>query len=360
MSKLRYLAHHKRMTAKEIIAQLADFIPDELEKDRYGSGDAIESLEKEVADLLGKPAAVFMPSGTMAQQIALRIHSESRYSPYVAFHPTCHLEIHEQQGFHILHGLDPILLGSEGELFSLDDLKRVSLKLAALLIELPQREIGGQLPEWDELVAITDYAREKHIPLHMDGARLWEAQPYYQCSHAEIAKLFDSVYVSFYKGLGGIAGAILAGTEDFIKQARIWQRRHGGNLPSLYPYSLAAQQGLHTRLSKMASYYQRAIEIADILRQFPRIKMIPDKPQSNMMHVYLQGDKDLLLQAKKQVADKLNIEVFGNLNNTIADYANFELTIGDNALELGDELIKEAFELLFELYDNPPIEEVKE
>ncbi len=105
-------------------------------------------------------------------------------------------------------------------------------------IELPLRDAGFLLPTWEDLVAFTGRARERGVPVHLDGARLWESQPFYDRPHADIAGLFDSVYVSFYKGLGGIAGAALAG-HDLVAQARIWQARHGGNLFSMLPFDVA-------------------------------------------------------------------------------------------------------------------------
>src|SRR4029453_15083491 len=113
-----------------------------------------------------------------------------------------------------------------------------------LLLELPQREIGGRLPEWDDLLAQVEWARARQIALHLDGARLWEAQPFYDRPHAEIAGLFDSVYVSFYKGLGGMGGAALAADAGTIAEARVWLRRHGGNLVTLHPFVVAAERAL--------------------------------------------------------------------------------------------------------------------
>src|SRR5579862_5231289 len=198
----RFLAGHgpARMRA-ELVALAASVTDadDEAGPDRYGVGQLIEQFEGEIAEILGKEAAVFMPSGTMAQQIALRIWSERSGRRVVAFHPTCHLEIHEQKGYERLHGLHARLVGDPERLIALDDLQAVTEPLAALLLELPQREIGGQLPAWDDLVAQTAWAREHGAAPHMDGARLWEAAPYYERSYAEVAALFESVYVSFYK-----------------------------------------------------------------------------------------------------------------------------------------------------------------
>src|SRR5205823_1949079 len=248
----------------------------ELLPDRYGEGEVIDGFEAEVARLLGKEAAVFMPSGTMCQQIALRVWTDRRGCPNVAMHPRNHLDQHEQFGYQRLHGLRGIPVGSPNQLLTLDDLRGVAEPLGALLLELPQREIGGHLPAWDELAASTGWARERGVPAHMDGARLWESGPFYGRDYAEIAALFDSVYVSFYKGLGGLAGSILAGPADVIAEARVWQRRHGGNLVQLYPYVLTARQGLGERLPSMGAYHAKAREIAAALAPFPQIEVTPD------------------------------------------------------------------------------------
>lgn len=341
----RFLRYHYPQTPGQVLSTLAETTDAELEADHYGQGTLISSFENELADMLGKEAAVFMPSGTMCQQIALRIWSERNRLPRVAFHPTCHLEIHEEFGYQRLHSLESVLVGSAHRMFTVDDLKKVAEPISALLIELPQREIGGQLPTWDELNAMVAWAREKEIATHMDGARLWECQPYYDCSYAEIAGLFDSVYVSFYKILNGIAGAILAGPADFIAEARIWQRRHGGNLVHLYPYVLSAKQGMATHLERMGAYHEKAKSIARILSAFSQISIVPNPPQTNMMHVFLQGDREQLTEAAFEIARETKTLLFTGLVPTIIpNISKFELSVGDATLDLGDEEIEELFE----------------
>lgn len=345
----RFLAGHGRaaLTPHALFTQLAASTPPDLQPDMYGNGELITGFEKRVADLLGKEAGVFMPSGTMAQQIALRIWSDRQHSPHVAFHPTCHLEIHEQKAYQLLHDLHGVLVGSPYQLLTLDDLKQVRDPLAALLLELPQREIGGQLPSWDELVAITAWARERGVALHMDGARLWECQPFYQRSYAEIAALFDTVYVSFYKILGGIAGAMLLGPQDFIAEARLWQRRHGGNLVQMYPFVLSAQHGLDTRLDRIPLYCAKAREIAAILSAFPQVEVLPNPPHTNMLHVFFHAEKDRLEEAAAQIAREQQTWLFRYFTpGQIPGYCKVEFTVGDATLEFSPEEIRGLFEEL--------------
>jgi threonine aldolase len=312
--------------------------------DVYGEGELIAGFEREVAGLLGKEAAVFLPSGTMAQQIVLRIWSERTGRTTVAFHPTCHLELHEEKGYERLHCLHARLVGNPHTLLTLADLQGVAEPIAALLLELPQREIGGQLPSWEALQEQTAWARERGAAVHMDGARLWESAPFYGRSHAEIAAPFDTVYVSFYKGLGGISGAALAGPADIIAEVRVWQTRHGGRLRQLYPYVLAARAGLRQRLPRFAHYHERAVEVARVLRAIPGASLKPDPPQTHMMHVYLRGDPERMTAAALTIAREDRVLLFRVLRPTdLSEWWMFELSIGDGADALSDDEIAAYF-----------------
>ncbi|MDE3229319.1 MAG: hypothetical protein KGO05_05520 [Chloroflexota bacterium] len=328
----RRLFGHPAPDMRRALLALAESVGEDEVADSYGSGALIEDFEREIAALLGKEAAVFMPSGTMAQQIALRIWSDRSGRRSVAFHPTCHLELHEQKGYALLHGLHGALVGDPDRLITLADLRARPEPLAALLLELPQREIGGQLPTWDALVEQTAWAHERGAATHMDGARLWEAGPTYSRSYAEIASLFDSVYVSFYKGIGAIAGAALAGPADFVAEARVWLRRHGGNLVQLYPYVLSARAGLRERLPRFADYHEQAVRIAAALSQVDGVILKPNPPHAHMAHVYLRGDAEALLEASAELAREQSVAAFTWARPApIPGYAMFEMSVGDGA-----------------------------
>jgi threonine aldolase len=344
MQAKRFLSGHTRRSMRDELLALAGSAGESEKEDHYGEGALIADFEAEIARLLGKEAAVFVPSGTMAQQIALRIWSERSGRRAVGFHPTCHLELHERKGYQLLHGLTGILIGDSGQVITVRDLQATPEPLAALLLELPQREIGGQLPAWDELVEQTAWARAHGAAAHMDGARLWEAAPYYERDYATVAGLFDSVYVSFYKGVGAIAGAALAGDAAFIAEARHWLRRHGGNLIHLYPFVLSARANLRERLPRFPEFHQRALAIAAALREVDGVALKPDPPHSHMAHVCLRGDAEALLDASAELARDERVLLFAWARPSgVPGYAMFEMAIGESAAALSPKEIAGYF-----------------
>ena len=340
----RFFSHHVPRTPQQVLADLAATTPPDLDADVYGSGALIADFEAEVANLFGKEAGVFMPSGTMAQQIALRIWAERGGNFSVGLHPTCHLEIHEQGAYRVLHGLRGILIGNRYKLITLEDLQAVSEPFGTLLIELPQREIGGALPAWEDLVAQVEWARSQDMIVHLDGARVWESQPYYGRSYAEIAALFDTLYVSFYKILDGITGAMLLGPADVIREARVWQRRHGGNLIHLYPFVLSAKRGLDTHLPHMAEYHAKAVEVATALNAIDGIEITPNPPQTNMFHAYFQADPERLLEAALDVSEESGVWLFRPVQAAqVPGWCMAEFVMGSGALDLSGAEVGELF-----------------
>jgi threonine aldolase len=228
-------------------------------------------------------------------------------------------------------------VGRRDRLLTRRDLDAIAEPVAALLLELPQREIGGWLPSWEELERQVAWARQRGVALHMDGARLWESAPFYGRALAEIAAPFDSVYVSFYKSLGAIAGAALAGAEDFVREAKVWQRRHGGNLVSMYPFALSARAGLKARLGKMTAYRERAKKVAATLRMLDGVRITPDPPHANLLHAYFPVDAERLLEESATLAERTGVALFTRTRPCdVPGYCAVEISIGDAASAIGE------------------------
>jgi threonine aldolase len=322
-------------------AQVLDVLRERV-ADEESSGDAVPRLERRIAELLGKPAAAMFPTGTMAQQVAMRIHADDRGIRTIAFHPQCHLEEHENKGYAIVHGLVGLPVGDRHSLIDLADLEAIRQPVAALLLELPQREIGGRLPEWEDLVAQVDWTREHGVASHLDGARIWEAQPHYGRTHAEIAALFDTVYVSLYKGLLGISGAVLAGDTGFVEHARVWRNRLGGNTASSWPMAMAAERGLDELLPRMPEFLARAKSIAGLLAGIPGVQVVPSPPQTPLFHVHLAAEPARVTDQAKLLAEKTGLLVFGRvmrLPNPLT--CAFEISVTEQLDDVRDDEIRD-------------------
>jgi threonine aldolase len=323
-------------------------INEETESEMYGKGKVIDDFQEKMAKYLGKESAVFFPSGTMAQQIALRIWCDQKGINKVAYHPLSHLEIHEEDGLKKLHNIKTILLADKNRVIQLEDVTGIEEDIACLLLELPQREIGGQLPDYKTLEDISAYCKEKGIKLHLDGARLFEILPYYQKSAAEVCTLFDSVYVSFYKGIGGIAGAILAGDQAFTDESKIWKRRHGGDLISLYPYIISADYYFDQRIDKMNQYYEEAKEFARYFNQCHGVSTKPLVPVSNMFHVQFDAPKEDMEKILASIYQETGIGLTGYVREVSNSTSNYEVSIGDLYAQLPKVELQKVFTLLDE------------
>ncbi|MFD1032294.1 threonine aldolase family protein [Metaplanococcus flavidus] len=331
-----------------VLKQAFGNIDGEIKSDMYGSGEAINDFEEKMAKFLGKEKAVFFPSGTMAQQIALRIWCDEKGTAKVAYHPLSHLEIHEEDGLKKLHSIETVLLTDRDSVITLEDVKAMPKDVACVLLELPQREIGGQLPDFETLQAISEYCRENDIMLHLDGARILETLPFYGKSVEDICSLFDSVYLSMYKGIGGIAGAILAGDEDFIKESKVWKKRHGGDLISLYPYIFTADYYFELRKGRMADYYAWAKELAVKYNSCEGITTLPELPVSNMFHVHINKPVEQAAEILALVQQASGIGLTGNLREIDQDNCYYEVSLGDAYPAVPKEIIETAFRLLGE------------
>ncbi len=325
----RFVSGHPPQTAQQWLARLAQSPLADLPLDRYGVGPAIGRLEQEVAALLGKEAAVFLHKGVIAQQMALRVWTDRTQRRTVALHPQSHIYLDERQAYERLHPLVGVPVGTDWTPFTVQDLAALHEPLGVITVELPLRNAGFKLLPWSELAAIADWARAQGVPLHLDGARLWEAAPYYDRPLAEIAALADSVYVSFYKGLGGLAGCILAGPADFIAECHVWQTRLGGNLYILFPYVLAAYDGLQQHWPKMAGYWHRAQEVAAALVQALPVHVAPDPPQTNAFQLFVPGTAAAFVQAAETLARRDQVWLAESFTDTaVPGLAMAEIQIG--------------------------------
>ncbi|WP_381553239.1 threonine aldolase family protein [Streptomyces eurythermus] len=309
-----------RRTVRERLAVL-DAACEVYDLDRYADiyGDGIvEDLEQRVATLLGTEAAAFFPTGTMAQQVALRCWAGRTGDPTVALHALAHPEVHERHAFSQVSGLRPVRVTGEPRLPTAAEVRDFPEPFGTLMLELPLRDAGFVLPAWEELTEVVEAARERDAVVHFDGARLWECTLHFGRPLAEIAGLADSVYVSFYKSLDGFGGAALAGPRTLVDEAKTWRHRYGGTVYQQFPTVLSALVGLERELPRLPDYVRHARVVATALREgfaaagVPWARVHPEEPHTNEFRVWLPYDDDVLMEAAVSQAEETGTFLFAD------------------------------------------------
>ena len=251
----------------------------ELEPDNYSLGGEIAKLEALFAERLGKQAAMYVPTGTLANHLAVRTLAGTHRR--VIVQAESHLYNDSGDGATTLSGLNLIPLGEGSTGIALDDVKRaverarggrVELAVGAISIENPVRRRNHEMVEPAELDRLCDYAREQGIRLHLDGSRLFNLPQHSGRSVREHAARFDTVYVSLWKHFNGASGAILAGDASFIDGLFHARRMFGGALPQAWSQIAPVPRYLDGYEANYARAWQAADEVIALLEAAPGIK----------------------------------------------------------------------------------------
>jgi len=255
----------------------------ELKVDRYGSGGAVEELEKKFQVITGKERAIYMPSGTMANQFAIAVLSEENTKVFVQ--DTSHVYRDEADAAQSVFNKRLMPLAKNQTYFSADELKQAIENLdreevfksgiGCVSIENPVRRTDGRMIPIDEIKKISEYCRSKNIKLHLDGARLFMASAWSGVSIKEYSSYFDTVYISLYKYLGASGGAILCGEKAFMEKMPHMIKIHGGNMFGNWLNAAMASYKLDTMEEKLQEAIKRSKEIFASLNQIAGIKISP-------------------------------------------------------------------------------------
>lgn len=320
-------------TPAATLRELADFAEQhDLAWDRYGDRGAVAQLETEVAELLGKPAAVMFPSGVMAQQATLRAWCDRAGSRRVALPDLSHLVHHEQDGPRRVLGLELEWLTTGRRAATVDDLAAIGGRLGAAMVELPLRDAGCLLPSWDDLVALSAAARERGVSLHADGARIWESVSYWDRSLADVGGLVDSMYVSLYKGLGGSSGALVVCPDDLAGELRTWRQRMGGTIFSMTAAAVGGLIGLRKPLDRFGDYRAWAVELAAALRE-QGFRTFPEEPHIGTFLAYAPGTAEEVNERVVAFAEERGLVACGLWRDSdVPGWVETELTCYEPAI----------------------------
>jgi threonine aldolase len=274
-------------------------------QDDYSRDGVVAELETHMAALLGKEAAVFLPTGTLANHLALRLLA--RNGRRILVQRESHLYNDEGDCAQQLSGLTLVPLAPGRASFTLDEAAaeiagppdaRVAIPVGAISIETPVRRMSGEAFDFTEMRRITEFAHGRGIGLHLDGARLLIETVYTGIAPVEYAGLFDTVYVSLYKYLNAAAGAILAGPHAMLDGLFHQRRMFGGGLPHVWPYAAVALHYLDGFAERFAEAAAAFDKLLDALHDHPLVKVERPPAATNVAVMTVAGDDAAALPAR--------------------------------------------------------------
>jgi threonine aldolase len=266
----------------------------EVGDDVFGDDPTVNALEEYTAALLGKEAAVYMPSGTMTNQVALRLHTEP--GDEVVLESEAHIYYYEGGAPAALSGVSCRLVKGAQGIFTAADLQQVLRpgdvhfpRTKLVCLENTHNRGGGKIFPLAEIEAIAQVCQANDLKLHLDGARFWNACVATGVSEAEYARSFDTISVCFSKGLGAPVGSALVGTAAQMQRARRFRKMFGGGMRQAGIIAAGALYGVQEQRSRLKEDHDNAQILAQGLQQVAGVKINPAEVQTNIVAFHTPG-----------------------------------------------------------------------
>ena len=270
---------------------------------------SVNRLCDEVAKRLGKEDAVFLPSGTMCNQIALAVHCTA--GDEIIADRSAHIINYEAGGPASMAGSLVYVLDGENGIFEPADVEGAirggtfhEPRSRLVVVEQTSNRGGGVVWPLERLQAVSKVAHDSGLSVHMDGARLMNAVVAAGVPAAEFAATVDSVWLDLSKGLGCPVGAVLAGTHEFISEAWRWKHRLGGAMRQAGVLAAAGSWALKHNVARLAEDHENAMELGRRLSEIPGIELDPSKVETNLVFFDVSGTgrsaRDLSMKLKQK------------------------------------------------------------
>ena len=294
-----------------LLMKLAD--EGKIKADYYSNTGVVEEMENKFAKLLGKESAVFMPTGTLANHIALRKLADNNRK--VIVQEQSHVYNDTGDCTQTLSGLNLIPLGKQKVEFSLSDVEeiiaatkkgRVETRVGVISIETPVRRQFDRMVKDDTLKSIIDYAKNNGIKTHIDGARIFVQAVHTGITPAQYGAMADTIYTSVWKCFNAASGAVLAGSKEFTANLFHERRMFGGGLPAAWPFAAIALHYADTFTEEYKAAWLKAEKLFSYLQKEERLKIIKFENGSHIVRLTIKGTN---LSKFKEALMKNNIEL---------------------------------------------------
>lgn len=261
--------------------------------DQRGEDPSVNALQDEAARLLGKEAALFLPSATMANQIALRVHTQP--GDEILCHEKAHIRLYEGGGPAVLSGCLLYPLTGERGIFTAEQVRAALrpddphfARTRVVCIENTHNAMGGCVWTPAETAAVAETARDLGLALHLDGSRLLNAAAALRLSAADLAAPFDTVTLCLSKGLGAPVGALLAADAATIRAARRWKHVFGGAMRQAGIVAAGGLYALRYHVARLREDHENAALLAEGLAAIPGVRLDPP-PETNIVYFDVAG-----------------------------------------------------------------------
>jgi threonine aldolase len=266
----------------------------EVGDDVFGEDPTVNRLQDMIAELVGKKSALYVPSGTQGNQICINVHTHPGQEVICDYN--AHIFNYESGAPGLLSGvqLHPI----HGQLGhpTLEQIREVLRptddhcpQTGLICLENTHNRAGGTIYPIEEIQKISAFAREQNLPLHLDGARLWNASVVTGITLAEYASYFDSVSLCFSKGLGAPVGSIICGDKQFIKHAHFYRKAYGGGMRQVGFQAAACLFAVENHFERLGSDHENARFLASILAELPGFTVDLNSVQTNIVIADVSG-----------------------------------------------------------------------
>ena len=300
--------------------------------DVLGDDPTVQELERHTAALLGKEAAVFVPSGTMGNQLAIR--SLTRTGDAILLDANAHIYCYEAGAPAALAGVQVTLLDGERGQFTASQLEAALppkddhfAPPSLVCIENTHNRSGGSVWPLEQIASVAVTARKHGLALHLDGARLWNASSMSGISEAEYASYFETVSVCYSKGLGAPIGSALAGSNEVIAKARFYRKQQGGAMRQVGILAAAALHALQNNRERLAEDHANCRSLANGLEKLPFLEVDASSVETNIVFIGTGGRNAFDLSKR---LDEAGLRLLATGPHTLRAVTN--LTVTENEI----------------------------
>lgn len=326
-------------TPKMLVAMTSAFVGDDV----FGEDQTVNEFQQKVAEMFGMEAGLFVPSGTMSNQLGLAVLTEP--GDEILIDEKGHIFNYETGAASFLSGIQiSTVSGNKGKL-SVEDIKHKvrgaydwEPKTKVLCLENTTNKGGGACYTEDELMALKGFADEHHLTVHLDGARIWNAMTSTGIKPEFFGEIADTISVCFSKGLGAPVGSMLLSSKERIAKARRLRKMWGGGMRQVGLLAAAADFAIENNWPLLEEDHKRAKELAEVIQQCSKLSIDPETVESNIV-IFDVLDEDAGSALEKLAEEGIQMVQFGP--NTIR--ATFHFQISQEQFNRVKEVLKDLF-----------------